>query len=65
MIVKKLGLLIGAFALWLLAIVGAIALAVWLRLSRQDTRLVVIALAFIAFFGAFLPVLRLGANRKS
>ncbi len=62
---RKLGLLIGAFALWLLAIVGAIAIALWLRLSAPETRLLVIAVAFIAFFGAFLPILRLGINRKS
>jgi hypothetical protein len=57
--------LLGAFALWLLAIVGAIAFAVWLRLSMQDTRALVIVVAFVAFFGAFVPVVRLGVNRKS
>jgi hypothetical protein len=62
---RKPGLLIGAFALWFLAIAGAIAVALWLRLSMQETRLLVIAVAFIAFFGAFLPVVRLGSNRKS
>ncbi|MEW5719714.1 MAG: hypothetical protein AB1817_13870 [Chloroflexota bacterium] len=62
---KKLGLLVGAFALWLLALVGALALAVWLRLSLQETRLLVIAIAFVAFFGVFVPIARLGVNRKS
>ena len=58
-------LMLGAFALWLLAIVGAIAIALWLRLSMQDTRALVISVAFVAFFGAFLPIFRLGVNRKS
>jgi len=62
---KKVLTIIGAFALWLLAVVGAIAAAVWLRLSAPETRLLVIAVAFIAFFGMFLPVLRLSKNRKS
>ena len=62
---KRCVVLLGAFVLWLLAIVGAIAVAVWLRLSLQDTRLLVMAVAFIAFFGAFLPVLRMTQNRKS
>jgi hypothetical protein len=60
---RKPGLLIGAFALWLLAIIGALAIALWLRLSMQETRLLVIAIAFIAFFGAFLPIARLIADR--
>ncbi len=62
---RKLLVLAGAFALWLLALVGALALAVWLRLSLQETRLLVIAIAFVAFFGVFLPVLRVSVNRKS
>jgi predicted membrane-bound spermidine synthase len=61
---QRVALLLGAFMLWLLAIVGAIAVAVWLRLSLQDTRLLVMAVAFVAFFGAFLPVLRMTQNRK-
>lgn len=56
---KKLGLIVGALALWFLAIVGAMALAQWLRLPMQETRALVIAVAFIAFFGALLPILRL------
>jgi len=62
---QRVALLLGAFMLWLLAIVGAIAVAVWLRLSLQDTRLLVIAVAFVAFSGAFLPIFRSGTNRKS
>jgi len=62
---KNLLMIVAAFALWILALVGAIAAAVWLRLSLQETRLLVIAIAFIAFFGVFLPVLRLARNRKS
>jgi hypothetical protein len=61
---KKPLMLCGAFALWLLAIVGAIALAVWVRLPAQDARLLVIAVAFIAFFGAFLPIARLSRKSK-
>jgi hypothetical protein len=62
---KQVLTIIGAFVLWLLAIFGAIALAVWLRLSLQATRLLVIAIAFVAFFGVFVPVLRLGIRRRS
>ena len=62
---RRFILLLGAFALWMLALVGAIAVAVWLRLSSQETRLLVIAVTFIAFSGAFLPIFRLSANRKS
>jgi len=61
---QRVALLLGAFILWLLAIVGASAVAVWLRLSLRETRLLVMAVAFIAFFGAFLPVLRMTQNRK-
>ncbi len=49
---------VGALALWLLAIVGAIAVAVWLHLPAIETRALVLLIAFVAFFGAFLPVLR-------
>jgi hypothetical protein len=62
---QRFMVLLGAFALWLLALVGAIAVAVWLRLSLQETRALVIIVAFVAFFGAFLPIVRLGVNRKS
>ncbi|MCI0478832.1 MAG: hypothetical protein L0Y55_21530 [Anaerolineales bacterium] len=62
---KKLLILLGALSVWFLAIVGAMALAVWLRLSAPETRLLVIAVAFIAFFGAFLPIVRLDIHRKS
>lgn len=48
----------GALLLWLLAVIGAIGLAVWLRLPAYETRLLVLAIAFIAFFGAFLPMMR-------
>jgi|GEM_PF-865004 len=50
--------LVGALALWLLAIAGAIAVAMWLRLPTTETRALVLLIAFVAFFGAFLPVLR-------
>ena len=62
---RRFVFLLAAFVLWMLAIVGAIAFAVWLRLSLEETRALVIAIAFIAFFGVFLPVLRLARNRKS
>jgi hypothetical protein len=62
---RRLALWLGAFVLWMLAIVGAIAVAVWLRLPLLETRGLVIVIAFIAFFGAFLPILRLTSNRKS
>jgi hypothetical protein len=62
---RRLIFLLGAFALWLLAIVGVIAFAVWLRLPLQETRALVIVVAFVAFFGAFVPIVRLGVNRKS
>jgi len=56
---KTLGLMVGALALWFLAVVGAIALAVWLRLSAPETRRLVIAVACIAFLGVSLPIIRL------
>ncbi|MBM3130372.1 MAG: DUF4175 domain-containing protein [Chloroflexi bacterium] len=59
---KKLLILLGALSVWLLAIVGAIALALWLRLFAHETRLLVIAVAFVAFLGAFLPIARLTAE---
>jgi hypothetical protein len=56
--VQKLARLISALLLWLLAVIGAIGVAVWLRLPPYETRLLVLAIAFIAFFGVFLPVVR-------
>lgn len=55
---KHITRIISALFLWLLAIIGAIGLAVWLRLSPYETRLLVLAVAFIAFFGVFLPIVR-------
>ncbi|MCX7838856.1 MAG: hypothetical protein N2559_05305 [Anaerolineae bacterium] len=55
---QRITRIISALLLWLLAIIGAIGLAVWLRLSPYETRLLVLAVAFIAFFGAFLPIVR-------
>lgn len=55
---KKFLSWLGALALWLLSILGALALAVWLRLSPEHTRALVILIAFIAFFGAFLPLVQ-------
>ena len=55
--------ILNAFALWLFAVLGAIGVAYVLRLSAEDTARLVVAVALIAIFGAFLPALRLG--RKS
>jgi hypothetical protein len=62
---KKFGLIVAAFVVWLLAIIGAIAVALWLRLTLEQTRALVILVAFIAFFGAFVPIARWRGNRKS
>ena len=55
---KRITSIIAALLLWLLAVIGAIGVAVWLRLPPYETRLLVLAIAFIAFFGVFLPVAR-------
>jgi amino acid transporter len=55
--------LLGAALTWAFAVLGAIGVANWLQLSARDTILAVIAVAVIAVFGAFIPILRLG--RKS
>ncbi len=57
---RRIIFLLGALVVWLLAVLGAMAVAVWLRLPPYETRLLVLAVAFIAFFGAFLPVARSG-----
>jgi len=57
---RRIIFFIVASLVWFLAVLGAIAVAVWLRLPPYETRLLVLAIAFIAFFGAFLPVARLG-----
>lgn len=54
----------GALLLWLLAVLGAIGVAVWLRLPSYETRLLVLAIAFIAFLGVFLPVMRGRGNDR-
>jgi len=54
---------LNAFVLWLFAVVGAISVAYWLRLSSQDALLLIITVALVAIVGAFIPALRLG--RKS
>jgi len=57
--------IIGRVALWLCAVIGAIGLAVWLNLSTNDALWLIVSVAVIAFFGALVPVVRLGKNRKS
>ncbi len=59
----RLGILLGAFAVWLLAVVGALGVADMLKLSTGDAAMLVVAVALLAIFGAFIPALRLG--RKS
>lgn len=55
---KRIPSILAALLLWLLAVIGAIGVAVWLRLPLYEMRLLVIAIAFIAFFGVLLPVAR-------
>ncbi len=50
---------LGAFGVWLLAMVGAIGVAFWLNLSPRDAFVLIGVVAIVAFFGAFLPVWRL------
>ena len=50
---------LNAFVLWLFAVVGAIGVAYWLRLSSQDALLLIITVALVAIVGAFIPALRL------
>ncbi len=57
--------IIGGLALWLCAVAGAIGVAVWLELSTQDAAWLIVIVAVIAFFGALVPVVRLGKNRKT
>ena len=59
----RVGILVGAFAVWLLAVIGAIGIAFVLKLSTGDAVLLVGAVASFAIFGALIPTLRLG--RKS
>ena len=62
---RRLAIIVSALVVWILAVIGALAVAVWLRLSLQDTRALVVVAAFVAFFGAFVPIVRRGVNRRS
>jgi len=53
---------LGAFGVWLLAMVGAVGVAFWLNLSPRDAFALMGVVAIVAFFGAFLPVWRLHCN---
>ncbi len=53
----------GASALWAMAVLGAIGVARWLALGARDTTLLVLAVAFIAIFGTFMPAVQLGMAR--
>lgn len=55
---------LGAFGVWLLAIVGAIGMAFWLNLSLREALGLIVGVAIVAFLGAFLPVWRLHRNQK-
>ena len=52
-----------AISVWSFAVAGAIGVAHWLELNRQETALLVGAVTIVAVFGALLPVLKL--NQKS
>ncbi len=53
-----------AAALWAMAVLGAIGVAWWLVFSSRDTMLLVLAVAVIAIFGAFVPAVQLGRTRE-
>lgn len=53
--------LLGAFVVWAFAVLGAIGVAFWFTrsVSTPDAFRLVLAVAIVAFFGAFVPFLRL------
>ncbi len=64
---SRLVVVLNALALWMFAVLGAIGVAYVLNLTTNDAVLLVVAVAIIAVFGAFIPALRLGigSHRKS
>jgi hypothetical protein len=60
---SRFAVVLYALMLWMIAVLGAVGAAYVLKLSTGDAALLVIVVAAIAIFGAFIPALRLG--RKS
>ncbi len=56
--------LLGALALWVLAIIGAIGVALILQLQFDEAQLLVGIVGIIAVIGTVIPVLRASSKRK-
>ena len=51
-----------AIVVWAFAVAGAVGVADWLKLSSQDAIALIAIVGGVAFFGAFIPVARLGKS---
>lgn len=51
-----------AVVVWVFAVAGAVGVADWLKLSSQDAIGLIAIVGVVAFFGAFMPVARLGKS---
>ncbi|MBI5035328.1 MAG: hypothetical protein HZB51_32775 [Chloroflexi bacterium] len=60
----RLQALLGALAVWILAMIGAAGVAYWLQLSFQNVILLIVAVAVLSFIGAFVPIVRLFNRTK-
>ncbi len=56
--------LLGALALWLLAIIGAIGVSMILQLQFEEAQLLVGIAGIVAVISTVIPVLRAGSKRK-
>jgi len=50
---SRLAVALNALMLWAFAVIGAVGVAVWLKLATQDAVILAGAVAVVAFFGDF------------